>query len=687
MTPETERVFVDLLVRRGVVTPRTVEDIERVRDGGRLKGRKKTIPRLLCDAGLMKTMEARRLLGELRAHARKEPIPKTTFVLPGARAEEKTQVGPPDAVAAKDEESESGDLPKGTHLGTYRIDGVLGKGGMGIVYLAHDIRLGRDVALKTISGAADEDSVERFVREGRAAGRLNHPGIVHIHEVGVHKGTRYMVQELVRGVTLASYLRMSGPLPEAKAVEIVRDLARAVDHAHEHGVLHRDLKPGNVILDQEAKPKLLDFGLARDARERDLTNTGDVIGTPAYMAPEQAKGEHKLVSRATDVWALGAILHEAVTGEPPFIGKSGLEILRKVESEEPESPSSVRARKNLAPVALDLETIVWKCLRKEPEKRFATARELADELARRAEGQPILSRERKLDEYALGDRAVREAFGAVPRASLAMLSILLLASPYLVELWYWRFLRLFAPSRLVLLNGIVPVALLAAFLVARRLRGTRPTAGGVGAVIAVGTTAAAAASAAAAAAAADAADAAAAAADAAAAAADAAAAAAAVDSSTLNRILERSGATKLETLVPVWTRRGLLRLKKGDKEGALSDLEQAVKLSPDSPRAAQAFDGIALVRSEMGQLDLAIEAESRSLALEPRNAVSVHHRARLRLAAGDLDGTLQDLEKLLELARFDKKRWKEWRFLLDEFSKNATPGQAEKVRAFLAKLG
>jgi tetratricopeptide (TPR) repeat protein len=277
-------------------------------------------------------------------------------------------------------------------LSHFKIRGILGKGGMGVVYRALDLRFNREIALKTILGAADPETVERFVREAKAAGRLKHPNIVPVFEHGVVKGVRYMALELVEGKSLLGVIRESGPMSPSSGASTVRDLAEAVAEAHAQGVLHRDLKPANVLLDKDSRPRLTDFGLARDERETDLTQTGDVLGTPVYMAPEQALGDKRAIGPATDVYGLGAILYEALAGQPPFTGRTGVEVLRKVVEEEPPSPTAVRLGRGLAALPPDLETICQKCLEKAPERRYASARELARDLRSFLDGEPIAAR-------------------------------------------------------------------------------------------------------------------------------------------------------------------------------------------------------------------------------------------------------------------------------------------------------
>lgn len=270
----------------------------------------------------------------------------------------------------------------------YVILGVLGRGGMGVVYQARQLRLNRLVALKMMSEAGgDQEMLDRFQAEAEAVARLQHPHIVHIYDVGEHAGRPFLSLEYVEGGNLSQKIRQEPQTPRW-AGRLVETLARAVHFAHEHGIIHRDLKPANVLMTADGQPKITDFGLAKHVHaQTGNTQTGTVLGTPAYMAPEQARGLTRKIGPTTDVYALGAILYEMLTGRPPFRGESALDVLDRVCSEEPVAPRQLQSR-----IHRDLETICLKALSKEPEKRYPTALALADDLHRFDAGESILAR-------------------------------------------------------------------------------------------------------------------------------------------------------------------------------------------------------------------------------------------------------------------------------------------------------
>ncbi len=271
----------------------------------------------------------------------------------------------------------------------YDIVGELGRGGMGVVYKARQEGLHRWVALKVILGGthAGSERLARFQAEAEAVARLQHPNIVQIHEVGEHDGLPYFSLEFVDGGTLDQKVHRR-PQPPREAAYLVETLARAMHYAHEHGVVHRDLKPANVLLTQSGVPKITDFGLAKRLEsDSGQTRSGAILGTPSYMAPEQARGEIHAVGPLVDVYALGAVLYELLTGRPPFQGANASETIVQVTCEEPMPPSRWQTA-----LPRDLETICLKCLQKEPSRRYADAGALAEDLRRYLAGEPILAR-------------------------------------------------------------------------------------------------------------------------------------------------------------------------------------------------------------------------------------------------------------------------------------------------------
>jgi WD40 repeat protein len=270
----------------------------------------------------------------------------------------------------------------------YEIVRELGRGGMGVVYQARQTKLNRPVALKMIlagshAGAAD---LARFQTEAEAIARLRHPNIVQVYEVGEHEGKPYFSLEFCPGGSLEKKLGGT-PLPAREAAVLGETLARAMQAAHEQHVIHRDLKPANVLLAGDGTPKITDFGLAKKLDEAGQTQSGAVMGTPSYMAPEQAGGKSGEIGPAADVYALGAILYECLTGRPPFKAATALDTIMQVVSDEPVPPTRLQTK-----VPRDLETICLKCLHKEARKRYASARELADDLRRFLDGEPVRAR-------------------------------------------------------------------------------------------------------------------------------------------------------------------------------------------------------------------------------------------------------------------------------------------------------
>ncbi|MEZ6189143.1 MAG: protein kinase [Planctomycetota bacterium] len=273
-------------------------------------------------------------------------------------------------------------------IGPFELKRILGKGGMGVVYEAHDPDRGVTRALKVISSAdVDREELARFDREARAVQKLVHPAIVAIHDVGLDSGRPYFTMDLVEGTTLQAQARSEGGVPPRRAAELVAQVAGAIHYAHEQGIIHRDLKPANILLDLEGQPHVTDFGLAKDLGEAsvgNLTLTGVAMGSPPYMPPEQARGLFRQVDAVSDVYGLGAVLYECLTGRPPFRGKSLYDVIAQVLTREPTPPSKLREG-----VPASLETICLKALEKEKWRRYASAQAMERDLERFLRGEPV----------------------------------------------------------------------------------------------------------------------------------------------------------------------------------------------------------------------------------------------------------------------------------------------------------
>lgn len=280
-------------------------------------------------------------------------------------------------------------VPMLGQFGDYELLEEIGRGGQGVVFRARQKSLNRTVALKVISLGqwASKTHVMRFRREAEAAARLEHPGIVPIHEVGERDGSCYFSMQFIQGGQLDDSVQ-DKPMPGRQAAELIAKIARIVHHAHEHGILHRDIKPGNILLDVKGEPHLTDFGLARLVEsESSVTQTLDVMGTPSYMAPEQAVGNNTATSSVTDVYGLGAVLYQLLTGQPPFAGGTTYDTIKLLLNTEPRQPRVLNPK-----IDRDVSTICLKCLAKDPAQRYPSALALAEDLERWLRHEPIRAR-------------------------------------------------------------------------------------------------------------------------------------------------------------------------------------------------------------------------------------------------------------------------------------------------------
>src|SRR5213594_1098401 len=274
-------------------------------------------------------------------------------------------------------------------LGDYELLEEIGRGGQGVVFRTRQKSLNRIVALKVIGLGqwATKVHLRRFRLEAEAAARLDNPCIVPIYEVGERGGCCYFSMKFVEGGQLDEAVRRT-PMPMRQAAELMAKVARTVHYAHEHGILHRDIKPGNILLDANGEPHLTDFGLARLVEsESSVTHTLEVMGTPSYMAPEQAMGNNAAVTKVTDVYGLGAVLYQLLTGHPPFAGGTTYETIRLLLNTDPLQPRLLNPK-----IDRDLSTICLKCLEKDPKRRYSSALGLAEDLERWLKHEPIQAR-------------------------------------------------------------------------------------------------------------------------------------------------------------------------------------------------------------------------------------------------------------------------------------------------------
>lgn len=323
------------------------------------------------------------------------------------------------------------------NFGDYRLIEEVGRGGMGVVYRAEQISLGRQVAVKMIlkDQLASESERQRFFAEARATARLQHTGIVPVYDVGEIDGRPYFAMQYIQGRTLQELINTHS-IDERQAVRVVAMIAQAVDFAHQNGILHRDIKPSNILVDSNGIARLTDFGLAKhtDAGES-LTRTGVVLGTPSYMSPEQASGRMGNISPASDVYSLGSVLYHALTGRPPFVGKTTMDMLLQVMEQDPPNPRLLNPK-----IDRDLEMVLVRCLQKPPDLRYPSAAKLASDLNAYLKDEPISARSGQFAQVVA--RWFRETHHAPVLENWGLLwmwhSLVLVIASVLTELLQWN---------------------------------------------------------------------------------------------------------------------------------------------------------------------------------------------------------------------------------------------------------
>jgi serine/threonine-protein kinase len=322
-------------------------------------------------------------------------------------------------------------------IGDYELQEIIGRGGMGVVYRARQLSLNREVAIKMIqeNRPLNPETRNRFFTEAQATGRLQHPCIVPVYEVSEHLGQPYFSMQLIRGQTLAEELRQ-GPILQRRAARIIADVSRGIGYAHSLGILHRDIKPSNIMLDENDRVRITDFGLAKLIDSHDsLTRTGATVGTPSYMAPEQAAGRSAQVSPRSDVYSLGAVLYHLLAGRPPLIGDSPIQLAMQILEHEPPPLRLIEPG-----VDRDLEMIVSRCIQKPPDLRYASADALADDLEAFLRDEPVQARSGRLLEVLA--RWFRETHHAVVLENWGLLwmwhSLVLLIVSWMTELLHWN---------------------------------------------------------------------------------------------------------------------------------------------------------------------------------------------------------------------------------------------------------
>src|SRR6476619_346263 len=351
---------------------------------------------------------------------------------PGRPASAMPATAPDDRASASQHKTTARAAELLGELGDYELLEEVGRGGQGVVFRARQKSLNRTVALKVISLGkwASKAHLKRFRLEAEAAAKLEHPGIVPIHEVGERDGSCYFSMKFVEGGQLDEVVRRT-PISIRQAAELIAKVARTVHYAHEHGILHRDIKPGNILLDAKGEPHLTDFGLARLVEsESSVTHTLEVLGTPSYMAPEQAVGNNTAVSSVTDVYGLGAVLYQLLTGQPPFAGGTTYETIKLLLDTEPRQPRQLNPK-----IDRDLSTICLKCMDKDPQRRYPSALALAEDLECWLKHEPIQARRTGI--FARGRKWVRRN----PTSALLAASLVALAAAAGWIVWKSEFIR------------------------------------------------------------------------------------------------------------------------------------------------------------------------------------------------------------------------------------------------------
>ena len=378
---------------------------------------------------------------ELEEECRQQPqfakdLRELWGVIMVARAAGSSSSMPPTLPSDHANDFPSGTLTLPSRFGDYELREELGRGGMGVVYRAQQLSLGREVAVKMIlrGQLASKADRERFEAEAQAAAKLDHPGIVPVYEVGELEGRPYFSMKNVRGTTLAQLLA-EGPLPPREAARMLARVARAIHFAHMRGVLHRDLKPSNILLDEQGEPHVTDFGLAKQITDAaSMTKTGAVLGTPAYMAPEQAAGQRGQVGPRSDVYSLGVILYHMLTGRPPFQAASPVDTVLMVLEQDPVPPRMLNPKADR-----DLEMICLRCLQKPQDLRYASAAALADDLEAYLNDESIAARSGRFGQIVAG--LMRETHHAAVLENWGLLwmwhSLALFVACLLTNILYW----------------------------------------------------------------------------------------------------------------------------------------------------------------------------------------------------------------------------------------------------------